>query len=139
MEKKKIADFLLMRPMFTVRNVTSIGLVAVFFCVYIMAGGKITTIPNIERDQNFGGVRRSGIVQQEAAPIVKQQATPQQNSVAREMPAHRRDLDFGTPSKPDEASRARANDAATTDKTSTGGGSFDDLQQRLNRLPTKAR
>lgn len=45
---KRVAGFVFCRNAFTQRNVTSIGLVAMFFLVYVLAGGKITTqLPNI--------------------------------------------------------------------------------------------
>ena len=40
---KGIVKFLVCAPAFSQRNITSIGLVVVFFLVYIMAGGKVTT------------------------------------------------------------------------------------------------
>jgi hypothetical protein len=39
----KAGSFLLCTNAFTQRNVTSIGLVMLFFAVYVLAGGKITT------------------------------------------------------------------------------------------------
>lgn len=43
MNGKKVLGFLLCRSAFTQRNLTSIGLVVIFFVVYVLAGGKITT------------------------------------------------------------------------------------------------
>ena len=44
---KKALSFVLCKNAFTHRNLTSIGLVAIFFLVYVLAGGKITTqLPN---------------------------------------------------------------------------------------------
>ena len=40
---KRIVKFLVCAPAFSQRNITSIGLVVVFFLVYVMAGGKVTT------------------------------------------------------------------------------------------------
>lgn len=55
MNAKKIAGFLMMRPAFTQRNLTSVGLVALFFFAYILMGGKITTdLPEVSKDGAFG-------------------------------------------------------------------------------------
>lgn len=55
MNAKRIVGFLLMRPAFTQRNLTSIGLVAVFFFVYVLMGGKVTTeLPKAPKEGVFG-------------------------------------------------------------------------------------
>lgn len=56
MNAKKVVSFLLLRPAFTGRNVTSLGLVAVFFAVYVAAGGKVTTVPKMNAGASFGSV-----------------------------------------------------------------------------------
>ena len=58
MNAKKVIGFLLMRPAFTQRNVTSIVLVAVFFGVYAMMGGKVTTeLPKVNKNGSFGSAQ----------------------------------------------------------------------------------
>ncbi len=59
MSAKKVAGFLLCRSAFTQRNATSILLVALFFAVYVMAGGKVTTkLPSMPSGAagGFGGI-----------------------------------------------------------------------------------
>ncbi len=58
MNAKKVIGFLLMRPALTQRNVTSILLVAVFFGVYVLMGGKVTTdLPKMQKNGGFGGLK----------------------------------------------------------------------------------
>ena len=57
MNAKKVIGFLLMRPAFTQRNLTSIILVAAFFGVYVMMGGKVTTeLPKRSQNGGFGQI-----------------------------------------------------------------------------------
>lgn len=64
MRAKKIINFLILRPAFTSRNMSSLGLVALFFALYILAGGKVTWIPDIKAGQGFGTVNRSSVTSQ---------------------------------------------------------------------------
>jgi hypothetical protein len=61
MNGKKVLGFLLCRSAFTQRNLTSIGLVVIFFVVYVLAGGKITTgVPSMkELEQRKAAVESS--------------------------------------------------------------------------------
>lgn len=58
MNAKKVVNFLVLRSAFTQRNVTSLGLVGIFFVVYLISGGKVTlnSLPPIQRSDSFGGV-----------------------------------------------------------------------------------
>ena len=58
MDKKKVISFLLLRPAFTMRNLTSIGLVAIFFAIYVLAGGKVSLMPAVPRGQGFGSLEK---------------------------------------------------------------------------------
>ncbi len=54
---KEIAKFLVCAPAFSQRNITSIGLVVIFFLVYVMAGGKVTTsLPKMPSSKSAFGV-----------------------------------------------------------------------------------
>jgi hypothetical protein len=56
MSAKKVVGFLLCRSAFTQRNATSLVLVVLFFAVYVLAGGKVTTdLPKIYKTGAFGG------------------------------------------------------------------------------------
>ena len=59
MKAKKVVEFLILKPAFTSRNLSSLGLVAIFFLVYWLAGGKVD-IPNVKQGSNFGSVTSSG-------------------------------------------------------------------------------
>ena len=58
MKGKKIVEFLILKPAFTSRNLSSLGLVAIFFLVYWLAGGKVA-VPNVKQGSNFGSVTSS--------------------------------------------------------------------------------
>lgn len=56
MKGRKVVDFIVLRSAFSQRNVTSLLLVGVFFAVYVMSGGKVTTsLPQIKDTNSFGG------------------------------------------------------------------------------------
>ncbi len=56
MDGKRVANFLLLRPAFSSRNLTSLALVALFFGVYVAAGGKVSSIPKLQTGNSFGGI-----------------------------------------------------------------------------------
>ena len=56
MDKRRIRDFLLLKPAVSSRNLTSLLLVAIFFGVYVAAGGKVSTIPEVAPGEGFGTV-----------------------------------------------------------------------------------
>lgn len=58
MNAKNVAGFLLCKPAFSKRNMTSLALVGIFMATYILAGGKIsTTLPQMK---NMMGLAPSG-------------------------------------------------------------------------------
>jgi hypothetical protein len=57
MNTKKIVSVLFLSSAFTKRNVSSVGLVALFLLVYVLAGGKIDTkLPTVSQSGAFGSV-----------------------------------------------------------------------------------
>lgn len=56
MRYSKIFNFLLFGSAMSSRNLTSLALVAIFFAVYVAAGGKISSIPKVKRGDGFGSV-----------------------------------------------------------------------------------
>jgi hypothetical protein len=61
MKGKKVLEFILLKPAFSSRNLTSLLLVAIFFAVYVLAGGKVE-VPDVKQGSNFGSVSRSRAV-----------------------------------------------------------------------------
>lgn len=53
---KQVVGFLLLKGAFTSRNITSIGLVLLFFGIYVASGGKLASLPNVSSTNQFGGV-----------------------------------------------------------------------------------
>lgn len=51
---KRVLGFLLMKPAMSSRNLTSLGLVAMFFAVYVLAGGTVSPVPKVAVNQSFG-------------------------------------------------------------------------------------
>ncbi|MBP9839212.1 MAG: hypothetical protein KBC84_10950 [Proteobacteria bacterium] len=58
MNAKKVVGFLLLRPVFNSKNFSTIGLVALFFALYLLLGGKANlNIPKLDSNSGaFGGV-----------------------------------------------------------------------------------
>ncbi len=82
MNGKKIADFVLLKPVFTGRNLTSLILVAIFFGVYIASGGRVRSIPKVSPGETFGAAELSTSKRSNSKSISEQQ--PQtDNSVGR--------------------------------------------------------
>lgn len=54
----KVIGFLLLKPAFSKQNISSIGLVAIFFAIYVIFGGTVsTTLPELKTSNGvFGGV-----------------------------------------------------------------------------------
>lgn len=55
---KKILAVVFFKGAFSNRNLSSLLLVAVFFGIYIAAGGKIAPMPNLERGDGFGEIKK---------------------------------------------------------------------------------
>ncbi len=56
MNAKKAVDFLVLRSVWSKRNLSSLALVGFFMAVYYMSGGRISSVPRIEPGATFGGV-----------------------------------------------------------------------------------
>ena len=83
MEKaKQVLNFLLLKPAMSSRNLTSIALVALFFGVYVAAGGKISSIPQIDQGSGFGTVK-SSTSNIPTSPIVERSAQKETESSSR--------------------------------------------------------
>ena len=54
MNYKKVLNFLILKPVFTRGNFSTVLLVCGFMAIYVMMGGKITPPPSIEKARNFG-------------------------------------------------------------------------------------
>lgn len=61
MDVKKVVNFILVRPAFTSKNISTIMLVGVFFGAYVLAGGQIRSVPisasSAAKFDTFGGAR----------------------------------------------------------------------------------
>ncbi len=66
MDKRRLRDFLLLKPAVSSRNLTSLLLVAIFFGVYVAAGGKVSTIPEVAPGEGFGTVTSDRAAEVEA-------------------------------------------------------------------------
>lgn len=56
MKAGKVVNFLLLGDAFTSRNITSIGLVIIFFFIFYLAGGKVTWRPQIQNGASLSPV-----------------------------------------------------------------------------------
>ena len=73
MKTNKFIQFLLLKPVFSSRNLTSIALVALFVAVYVLAGGKITTVPKVSNSNAFGGIETK---EEKRKPVPAQRIEP---------------------------------------------------------------
>lgn len=51
---KKFVNFIIPLRAMSPRNLTSLGLVALFFAIYVLSGGKVQSIPKSQDFQSFG-------------------------------------------------------------------------------------
>ncbi|MBL7663137.1 hypothetical protein JNK13_10345 [bacterium] len=124
MDKKKVVDIVLMKPAFSMRNLTSLLLVAFFFGVYAMAGGKVTSIPRVKTGGEFGTVRSTPNLDSGTQAVVTDNKKPADRALVIETSA--------------------PGSAATTQPTSTQdpagirkpepGDALSDIEARLNRI-----
>jgi hypothetical protein len=61
MGARKVVDFLLLRSVMTKKNFSSIGLVALFFGVYVLFGGKVVWVPKVDRTGGFGAAENDSL------------------------------------------------------------------------------
>lgn len=58
---KQVAGAVFMKGALSGRNLTSLALVAFFFGVYVASGGKISSIPRLDNNAQFGGVLQEDV------------------------------------------------------------------------------
>ncbi len=136
MNVNKVVSFLLLRPAFTGRNVTSLGLVALFFAVYVAAGGKITTVPTMKTGGSFGSVENVVTDKKDAETTAAQS----ENSAAQptgQAVSTRIDSLFGSSGNAGSSANTRpaADKAPAAVKPAAGGDKgLDDIEARLKGL-----
>ncbi len=54
---KKFLNVLLMGSAVSTRNLTSLALVALFFAIYVAAGGRISSVPKVKSGEGFGSAQ----------------------------------------------------------------------------------
>lgn len=148
MNGKRILNFLLLRPAMTTRNLTSLGLVAFFFAVFYLSGGRIAAIPRVSPGATFGGIAESEQIPslklrgdvQPPAPEVKQEV-PQETRRGLMSGIKENGL-LGSIKKSVDSPKAPKKSQAE-DTTQDPSGSVDedlaDLKERLNRLGSTGR
>ena len=147
MGSNRLLSFLLMRPAFSSRNLTSLALVAFFIGVYVAAGGKVTTIPpDMKPGAGFGSVvqpnkgqansgKGFGEMVDDFLPNLGFDGGRQQKPAARDQLAEGRnvpDSAANTDQAPVAAERSRSGEEAKDMKRSTDGLSA--IEQRLKQL-----
>lgn len=126
-QTKRILGFLLLKPAISSRNLTSLGLVAIFFGVYVAAGGKIQGLPVIEDGSGFGAIEKT----EQAAPATAAERTHLETPPPAGLDTSR--LQFG---KKNESGQPAANSENTAHPAQ---GSLDSLSDRLNKVGTARR
>ncbi|MCB0358084.1 MAG: hypothetical protein KDD44_00555 [Bdellovibrionales bacterium] len=144
MKARQVVDFLLLRPAFNARNVTSIGLVGLFFAVYVLAGGKISAVPKIQSPDQFGGISSpapstvsDSIRNSNTAP--RSRTTTETDGISNRLNQFLRH--DGTGSQQPAAQTSPAGDENIEPSTAEGdkGPSLDELEARLRNLGAKKR
>lgn len=151
MNGKRVLNFLLLRPAMTTRNLTSLGLVAFFFAVFYLSGGRIAAVPRITPGATFGGIaqteqipslelRGDVLKEKPPAPEVKQEA--RQENRRGLMSGVKENGLIGSIKKSFDSTDAQKNHPAedTSKKSSENvDGDLADLKARLNRLGSTGR
>ena len=79
MNKEALKQIFFLKSAVSSRNLTSLLLVGLFFGVYVAAGGKISSVPNIKPGQGFGtikGERQEEVrIEDSAADEAEEEAT----------------------------------------------------------------
>ena len=136
MGMKKVVDFLIFRPAFTQRNITSLGLVGIMFGVYAMCGGKVTWAPKLQRGSSFGSVQ---VGQQQPAVASKSEAPAVNVGVTGDVvqPAS---LQAQRIAPAPVAAQPKAEERPAVAQANTKGGSnLTSLEERLKNLGSRKR
>ena len=117
MKAKQVFKFLALAPAFSNRNLTSLGLVGVFMVVYVLAGGRISVMPNIRAGSSFGGLATEANSPAVSGDVVIDEQIPDEVvEVVEEEPV------YDEPIYDDPVENAGA------------GGGLDDIASRLKNL-----
>ena len=145
---KNTAKFLMLIPAMSSRNLTSIILVAIFFGVYIAAGGKIAAIPkNLERGDGFGTVKEATQQTSSRAASKEQVEDSGFKRMGEPEPVRRdRQIDLfnsgerspqrtqTTTAKKLDPVEDKASDVKDERINNASSSNFADFQERLNRI-----
>ena len=115
---KRILSFLLLKPAISSRNLTSLGLVGIFFGVYVAAGGKIEGLPAVQEGASGFGALQSG-----SAPALVQDEV--------ETPAAGPGLDT---SRLQFGKKGESAQPAAEAEPKPASGGLDSLTDRLNKV-----
>ncbi len=147
MDGKKILNILLMRSAFSTRNLTSLALVALFMCVYVAAGGKITTVPpNIKAGASFGDLDSLAPIVAEkgsSVPSMLKKYLPNSQDSTRDPASASRANSLRSEGLKFQAEKdiAQKNDKHTQEKAVPARRNYDDslanIEERLNMLESK--
>lgn len=138
MNPKKIIGFLLLRPFFTSRNLTSLALVAFFIGVYVLCGGKITAVPTSEIT-SFGGLSGAAVDGKAIDDSLAEQEAESKETVAQNPAEKKRGL-FGnltedTPSPRKDATPTTRRSPTSLDDDDSAS-ELVDMKKRLEQLGT---
>jgi hypothetical protein len=122
-QSKRILSFLLLKPAISSRNLTSLGLVGIFFGVYVAAGGKIEGLPAVQEGASgFGAVHSSAV-------------PPLEQDIA-EAPTPAPGLDT---SRLQFGKKGEKGQPAAEVESKPASGGLDSLTDRLNKVGTTRR
>ncbi len=120
-QTKRILGFLLLKPAISSRNLTSLGLVGIFFGVYVAAGGKLEGLPAVQTEGGGFGAVHNG-----APAVVEHNEQQEAPAAAPGLDTSR--LQFGNKKGESGSASTKLEDA----KPNSGG--LDSLTDRLNKV-----
>lgn len=137
MDRRRLFEFLLLKPAFSSRNLSSIALVVLFFLIYVFSGGKVSWVPAVKqvRTGSFGAASvpsRSSPQSEFSGDIVDEEAearAPLRGASGRN-PAQSRQ-------EPVDVPREEPRQAAQEPAAQDGDSKLSAIRERLKNLGSK--
>ena len=142
MDRRRLFEFLLLKPAFSSRNISSIALVVLFFLIYMFSGGKVSWVPAVKhvRTNSFGAgtgpaQTRSDRVEEFSGDIVDEEEDAR--AALRGNPAGARSSGARGAAASEEARTAPAQREEAPASSSEGDSKLSAIRERLKNLGSK--
>ena len=135
MKARKVVEFLLLKPAFTSRNISSVLLVGVFFALYVMAGGKVTWVPKVNAHGGaFGSMGQEGRTLPGASADLSRVSGPAAAEHHPALPAVSSVAAASSVSSAAGQDNAGAKSASSSSSISGGEDRLDQIRDRLKHM-----